>query len=243
MLVESKFWAPLTPNQPTGYLSRLPPDKEGLVLFIAPEARYRTLWQELLGRCKAAGLEPRDETGDPPHWRAVRISQVGKLAYVSWSFVLNRLEGELKRDGEICGAHEVWQLRGLYERLAVGGPTKGPFEDLQSIVKEVAKGLMEKDILDTRGYGVARCPSFYRRYGSMRDRMNWFVEYDMQRATDLGESLLWVGGPSEEEMIRRLSSDVEVNPPRFYRRGKEVLFPLQIPTQADPGVIVRFLIS
>jgi hypothetical protein len=28
LLVESKFWAPLTPNQPTGYLRRLPTDRE-----------------------------------------------------------------------------------------------------------------------------------------------------------------------------------------------------------------------
>ena len=44
LLVESKFWAQLTPNQPTGYLSRLPKDREGMVLFIAPESRYKDLW-------------------------------------------------------------------------------------------------------------------------------------------------------------------------------------------------------
>jgi hypothetical protein len=43
LLVESKFWAPLTPNQPIGYLRRLPVDREGMVLFIAPEGRYETL--------------------------------------------------------------------------------------------------------------------------------------------------------------------------------------------------------
>ena len=42
-MVESKFWAPLTPNQPIGYLRRLPVDREGMVLFIAPEGRYGTL--------------------------------------------------------------------------------------------------------------------------------------------------------------------------------------------------------
>ncbi len=30
LLVESKFWAPLTPNQPAGYLRQLPQDREGM---------------------------------------------------------------------------------------------------------------------------------------------------------------------------------------------------------------------
>lgn len=50
LLVESKFWASLTPNQPTGYLDRLPADSEGMVLFIAPEGRYESLWQGLGAR-------------------------------------------------------------------------------------------------------------------------------------------------------------------------------------------------
>ena len=44
LLVESKFWAPLTPNQPAGYLDRLPTDREGMVLFIAPKKSYEELW-------------------------------------------------------------------------------------------------------------------------------------------------------------------------------------------------------
>jgi len=38
LVVESKFWAGLTDNQPVTYLKRLPNgDKQGLLLFIAPE--------------------------------------------------------------------------------------------------------------------------------------------------------------------------------------------------------------
>jgi hypothetical protein len=49
LLVESKFWAPLTPNQPTGYLRRLPTDREGMVLITAPQSRWQALWQGLVG--------------------------------------------------------------------------------------------------------------------------------------------------------------------------------------------------
>ena len=75
LLVESKFWAPLTRNQPTGYLRQLPQDREGMVLFIAPESRCEELWPELGARCEDEGLEMWDEKGEPRNWRAARTSK------------------------------------------------------------------------------------------------------------------------------------------------------------------------
>lgn len=242
LLVESKFWAPLTPRQPTGYLRRLPAHGNGLVLFLAPEARHETLWQELANRCRAAGLEPQDETGDAPNWRAARTSGRHRLAYASWPFVLDRLEGELEKAGEVRGAHEVWQLRGLCNRLAEDSSLPSePHEQLRRTVDDVSTRLVEGGIFYIKGYKAQPGPNRYRRYGTMLDRVNWFVEYDMQRTTDLGESQLWVGGPLEEEMIRKLSPDVEENPPRFYRQGREMIFFLDPPAEADPGVRVASL--
>lgn len=39
-------------------------------------------------------------------------------------------------------------------------------------------------------------------------------------------------GAAEEEMVRRLSSDVAENPPRFYIDSGEVVFPLDVPIPA-----------
>lgn len=117
LLVESKFWASLTPNQPTGYLNRLPQNGEGMVLFIAPERRYEELWQQLVARCNSEGFEISDETGESPTWCVARTSK-GRVAFVSWSFALGHLEGRLEKAGQDRGAHEVWQLRGLCQRLA-----------------------------------------------------------------------------------------------------------------------------
>jgi hypothetical protein len=141
LLVESKFWASLTPNQPTGYLRRLPEDREGMVLFIAPEGRYEDLWQELVARCQAEGIQLKDETGEPPNWRAARISEVSRLGYVSWSFALDHLEGRLEEAGEDRGAHEVWQLKGLCQRLEE--PMEPGEDQLRSVVDELAQRLSE----------------------------------------------------------------------------------------------------
>ena len=50
VLIEVKFWAELTPNQPNGYISRLPDDGPALVMFLAPEDRIQSLWPQLQGR-------------------------------------------------------------------------------------------------------------------------------------------------------------------------------------------------
>lgn len=215
LLVESKFWAPLTPNQPVGYLRRLPTDKKGMVLFIAPEGRYETLWPELIARCQGEGFELSDERREPPNWHAVRTSEVGCLAYVSWSFALDHLEDQLQEAGQDRGAHEVWQLKGLCQRLEAGIQLPpGPMQ-LRSIVDEVAKRLSGMGIFNMSGYKATPGPGSYRRYGTLAGHANWFVEYNERNATRFGESLLWVGGPLGEEIYRELLPDIEANPPRF----------------------------
>jgi hypothetical protein len=118
LLVESKFWASLTPNQPTGYLERLPQNGEGMVLFIAPEKRHEELWDQLVARCRSRGLDPAGEAAETPNWRTARTSK-GRLAYVSWSFTLGRLEERLKEVGDDRGASEVWQLKELCRQILI----------------------------------------------------------------------------------------------------------------------------
>ncbi len=250
LLVESKFWAPLTPNQPTSYLRQLPVDREGMVLFIAPEGRYETLWQELMARCGGEGLKLTDETSQPPNWHAVRISKVSRLAYVSWPVALDHLEGQLEKAGQDRGAHEVWQLRGLCQRLdariQIGEGSSGSEQrrtQLRSIVDEMASRLSEIGILDTRGYRATPGPGSYRRYGTLSGHVNWFVEYNERNATRFERSWLWVGGPSGEEMDRALLPRIEANPPRFYKLNKKVLFPLDVPIQGERELVIQSLIT
>jgi hypothetical protein len=189
LLVESKFWARLTPNQPAGYLDRLPTDREGMVLFIAPKKGYEELWDRLVARCGREGLEVRSETGEPPNWRAARTSK-GRLALASWSFVLDQLEGRLEEAGQERGAHEVWQLRGLCRHLEepfrVGPPgSEERKARMRSIVDEVARRL-SNDIFDTRGLGVGQGARYYRRFGTLAGRMVGSIAYDEEYAARFG---------------------------------------------------------
>ena len=56
-LIESKFWAPLTHNQPVTYWQRLPAQERAVLLFVAPDYRVDqgTLWDELEAKLRDAG--------------------------------------------------------------------------------------------------------------------------------------------------------------------------------------------
>jgi hypothetical protein len=164
-------------------MRRLPTDREGMVLFVAPEGRYEELWRELVARCQREGLELRDETGEPPDWHSARTSETSRLAYVSWPFALDRLEGRLEEAGLDRGAHEVWQLRGLCQRLSepirLGEDPPGSERrkvQLRSIVDEVVKRLVERGDFAIKGYRATPGPYDYRRYGTLSGHDNWFVE-------------------------------------------------------------------
>jgi hypothetical protein len=47
-VVENKFWAELTSNQPLGYLPLLPKSKSSALFFVCPEKRLATLHSELI---------------------------------------------------------------------------------------------------------------------------------------------------------------------------------------------------
>ena len=53
VLIEAKFWAGLTDNQPNTYLAGLPEEGHSALLFVAPAQRMETLWPELCGRAEA----------------------------------------------------------------------------------------------------------------------------------------------------------------------------------------------
>ena len=116
VIVEAKFWAGLTDNQPGTYLKRLPGGRPGLLLFIAPEARLQALWPELLRRCPATLMSSQPAA---PATQAFRLQTDPhhSLALTSWRAVLGTIDARLAATGEDAVRADVHQLTGLCERM------------------------------------------------------------------------------------------------------------------------------
>ncbi|MDE0144019.1 MAG: hypothetical protein OXI80_00800 [Caldilineaceae bacterium] len=114
VLIEAKFWAHLTPNQPNEYLKRLPKDRPAALLFIAPAARLEELWQELCWRARE--MEPKFTIKVVSNSGSLRTATVAcgerRLMLTSWAALLGHMEDKAN-DVE----SDIGQLRGLTDGM------------------------------------------------------------------------------------------------------------------------------
>ena len=115
IIIEAKFWANLTANQPVAYLEQL--DPHGLLIFIAPALRLASLSAELVRRCREANLSisPEILVGREVVFR--KISSHHTLVLASWRAVLNHLVSRLTLEEDQRTLADVLQLLGLCERV------------------------------------------------------------------------------------------------------------------------------
>lgn len=118
VLIEGKFWAALTANQPGSYLDALAASTTtGVLIFVAPAMRFETLWPEILRRASASGHAAAGPTQGPPELRFVRLASGNVLALTSWTALLNRLEAAGVRAGDNDFVSDVRQLEALCARM------------------------------------------------------------------------------------------------------------------------------
>jgi len=91
LLIEAKFAAGLTAQQPSGYLSRLGNTAPGMLLVVAPSTRLATLWSELL--CATPELSTTAPSPSAPLAGAVLAHSIDAkrvLALTSWRHLASK---------------------------------------------------------------------------------------------------------------------------------------------------------
>ena len=134
VLIEAKFWADLTKNQPNQYLKQLLKDRQdgpAALLFVAPKARLELLWPEL-SRLAKKKFEVNIISESGPVRSATIVSDSLHLQLTSWATLLERMGKAACSVDDTVAAADIRQLRGLTDRM--DGDTFLPFgsEDLTS---------------------------------------------------------------------------------------------------------------
>ena len=175
VLIEAKFWAGLTANQPKAYLDRLAPGKA--LLFVAPESRLETLWPELRRR---AGADRLLSVLDKAAFKSAATDEGKHLMMISWAHLLDRLEGA----ADSASRNEIQQLRGLTHRVdeESGFPPLRPEElapeiprrllSLERLIGDATARAVEQGYADIKGLNVTPYPARYGRprgYGADTD--------------------------------------------------------------------------
>ena len=206
VLIEAKFSAGLTDNQPEGYLKRLPQEKPAVLLFLAPKRRLHTLWSLLRQRAPDSVPLVKDDT-----LRSATIAGTDHyLMLTSWCMLLARMEC---RAGDGPTGEDIRQLRGLCDRedAEAFSPLKEPelrsqvprrLRDLARIVNEAIEILVAEGFANRIGQswrGTESRVGTKLRLGSKAKDVwagAWFgVHYDWWRETE--GCPLWIEIKSE----------------------------------------------
>lgn len=125
LLVESKFWAGLTENQPNGYLRELI-GTGGVLLFLVPHPRRPYIWPKIREEA-ASEFEVRGRNSSESSF-ALRLGEEAALLLQSWRDTLNVMESAVRSEGGLRDLLEdVHQVQSLCDRYSGEGflPLRG----------------------------------------------------------------------------------------------------------------------
>ncbi len=117
IIIEAKFLAGLTENQPVAYFRRLSPHPNATLAFLVPESRVASLWRELDARfnMEEVDLSPVQRMSDGC-WQA-SFDDGRRFLVVSWRHVLAALATHADKIADNETASDIAQLSGLAERM------------------------------------------------------------------------------------------------------------------------------
>ncbi|MDE0376809.1 MAG: hypothetical protein OXK16_12735 [bacterium] len=117
VLIEVKFWAGLTDNQPSTYLKRLPTDGDpAVLLFVAPEQRLVTLWVEICGRAREARWDLETDAGTEELKSVTVGGGPRRLMLTSWRTLLAAMSYRAGKGSDSAAERDIQQLAALCER-------------------------------------------------------------------------------------------------------------------------------
>ena len=205
VLIEAKFWAGLTANQPNAYLARLPKDEPSALLFVAPAQRLETLWPEILRLAQDKyHLDSIRETGD---LRSASIAgSERRLMLTSWRALLDRMATSAGDANETNIVADIRQLRGLAERmdadafLPLRSAELGPeiprrMEGLRQLVNDASNRGIANGWMNVNGMAWAARHTGsgrYLRFGNEEAELIAWFGVDSERWAKYRDTPLWL---------------------------------------------------
>jgi hypothetical protein len=107
IIIEAKFWATLTKNQPVEYLNRL--NENSVLLFICPKLREVALFNELKLRLE------NNELSIKTNENKIQLDNNKNIIITNWAFLLNYLKNVLNDNNEKLLVSDIDQLIGFCE--------------------------------------------------------------------------------------------------------------------------------
>ena len=246
-LIESKFWAPLTHNQPVTYWQGLPVEKPALLLFLAPDYRVHqgSLWDELVDRLRNAGHELG--LADRSESRITAPAKDGqrRLMLTSWRLLLDTMAQRTKKDGDAQACFEIAELQGLAASAIVGDNPQRD-DNLKQLIADAVKRVEQSDWANTDGLAVGRGLDFYGRNLSLAGASAW-LGIDYKAVKQMPDKPLWLQfyrNPAASvrlEAVRGILGSLAE--PRLEWPSEQVWVPIVLPAGADRDATLNTIVT
>ena len=203
VLIEAKFWAGLTGNQPNTYLERLLQNTEpSALLFIAPESRMATLWAELRRLANDGGFALTNVQSAADLMSATINNGPHCLMLRSWRELLGDMLSRASAAGDSSAERFILELNGLCEQedtdafLPLSADELGPqfARRMPHFIKLTEDARQDKRVRPfvTRTYPIRSAINSHGRYLTLVDDIPvWFgIRYDLWAKR--GDTPLWL---------------------------------------------------
>lgn len=252
VLIEAKFWASLTHNQPRAYLDRLAKGKA--LLFVAPALRVEALWAKL---CRRTRVDVPDSVDHESEVKSVETSEQKRLMLTSWAHLLERLE----LAGDKLANCAIRELRGLANRVDESSFPPLRAEELapnlarrllglRKLVDDATTRGRKAGFVNTRGLNVASKPTGYGRYLRIEGIGGWFgLDFSRWAIGSYPSTPLWLW--FEDWGKKRIVSDVraamrswiQANPPRCFDEESLVVVPIGLPDRVEYETVLNNVVE
>ena len=183
VLIENKFWAGLTANQPVEYVRSLADcTTPSVLLFVVPEARQETVWIELERRLDKASISRAYEEPSAGLSRVAETDIGPTLALTTWGQILAGIEVELvdeprrRRDlhqlKALCDAVDIQAFLPLSPEQLTNQRAPALVLQMNAVVEDAVTRAVTSGILSTEGltaatryYRIGRYVSFVEAKG------------------------------------------------------------------------------
>ena len=228
VLIEVKFLAELTNNQPSGYLEwLLKSDEESVLLFVVPESRISALWPDLKNRAEQGDRKLVEVEAER---RCMRVDGTRcHLMVVSWGTLLDSMAIRSKASGESPGIEaDIQQLSGLARHMNESAERVSPFtvdylelgsdvgntrtRDLRQIVDDAVKKAVDDGWATSQGLSTSRRSSasphgrYFRLSNTPLNRELWLGVNNDQWKKSGTPLWLWFFDPRDLELLRNMGA-------------------------------------
>ncbi len=256
VLIEAKFWAGLTANQPLTYLERLPEQEPSALLFVAPAARIEPLWTELHRRVsKSSSGITLESFQEAEMLRSAAAGGARRLMLTSWKNLLARMAAAAGAAADSHTETDIRQLQGLTVREDTGAflPLRpeefGPeFPRRMLRLRELVDDVTERGVqagwadwsrVQVQDWG-------YGRYLGLGGEDVWFGInfYDWARHRDTPLWLWFYTARVDVEKVRRaLESPRRQSPPEVLPSDWGLVVPIELPVAVEYEAVLDAVVA